>query len=179
LACNTILRAGILCGIALASAACRPTPAPPYTSVTSSLREDACGPPPETIRADFAARDLGVQECPGAAGWRALLVSSDANSWLELRSPGVTWSSEEAVVYQERIGLFPGVDDTVPLEWRLDPEGAARAAMFVVSAEDEAVPGTRVRRTFVVRLGDRVCLLGRVESHEAALALADAATSCE
>ena len=165
-AIGALLAAGVACG-----------PAP--SVATTSIRESDCRPPAAAITAQFDEKALGVQQCPGAAGWDVLVVSSDANSWIVLRSGTTSWSAEEAIVYDMPIGLFPGVQGDAPLEWR-SAGGDLRALLFTVSALDPADAETRLRRVFVARFADDgpACVLGRTSAIEDARALADGDAPC-
>ena len=159
----------------VAACACAASP----TGVTTSIRESDCSTPPADVKARFEEKELGVQRCPGAYGWDVLVVSSDANSWIELRSPATSWSSESAIVYDMPIGLFPGVHSDAPLEWRSN-RGEPTALLFTVSAQDPDDAETRLTRVFVVRFGDDVpvCLIGRASSPAEARTLADSDRRC-
>lgn len=149
------------------------------TSVTTSIREGDCSAPAAELKARFADKDLGVQQCPGARGWNVLVVSSDANSWIELRSATMSWSSEVPIVYEMPIGLFPGVQSDAPVEWRSDGDNL-RAMLFTVSAQDPADADTRLRRVYVARFTEdgHVCIIGREATIDAARTVADSDTSC-
>lgn len=152
---------------------------PSVVGQTTSIREGDCRNPAPELAARYAERELGVQQCPGAYGFDVLVVSSDANSWIELRSPTIAWSSEVPVVYEMPIGLFPGVQDDEPLEWR-SAGPALRALLFTVSAQDPDDAETRVRRVYVTRFADdgRVCVIGRAATSEEARVLADDGPAC-
>ncbi len=152
----------------------RSAPASTFTSLSSG----ACQAPADDVRAAFAAKDLGVQECPGAGPWQVLLVSSDERSWLELRSPRGSWSAEDAIVYESPIGLFPNVDDSERLEWRTADAADPVAVIFNVAAQDPEQPDTRVSRYFVVRLDGTPCVVDRAPTREEAVAIADTARGC-
>lgn len=160
----------------LAACAC----ASPPSSLTTSIRESDCTTPAADLKARFDERDLGVQQCEGAFGWDVLVVSSDANSWIELRSPTTAWSSESAIVYEMPIGLFPGVHSESPLEWRGGGEEAA-ALLFTVSAQDTGDAETRVTRVFVARFGGDapVCIIARAASMDDARTVADGDRGCD
>lgn len=152
---------------------------PSIDSQTTSIRDGDCREPAPDLAARYAERELGVQQCPGAYGLDVLVVSSDANSWIELRSSTMTWSSEVPIVYEMPIGLFPGVQDDAPLEWRAaGPE--LRALLFTVSAQDPEDAETRVRRVFVTRFAEdgRICVIGRAGTLDEARALADRGSAC-
>ena len=163
-------------GALLAMLGCSPSPP---SSVATSIRESDCAMPPAELQAAFEAKDLGVQQCEGAHGWNVLVVSSDANSWIELRSATASWSSESAIVYEMPIGLFPGVQDRSPLEWRIDGD-ELRALLFTVSGQDADDAETRITRVFVARFDDAVpvCVIGRAPSLAEARVLADSDRAC-
>jgi hypothetical protein len=173
--CPAVARALAGGGALVAMLGCSPSPA----SVTTSIRQSDCAMPPAEIAAGFEAKDLGVQQCKGAHGWNVLVVSSDANSWIELRSPASSWSSETTIVYEMPIGLFPGVHDESPLEWRSDGD-ELRALLFTVSAQDADDAATRLTRVFVARFDDAVpvCVIGRAPSIAEARVLADSDRAC-
>ena len=152
----------------------------PPSTVSTSIRESDCTATPADVKQRFESNGLGVQQCDGALGWRVLAVSSDANSWIELRSATQSWSSEDSIVYQNPIGQFPGVDSESPLEWRVDARRGPTALLFHVTAQNPDDPGKRVARVFVTRFEEdgRVCLIGREPSVEAARARADSDASC-
>jgi hypothetical protein len=167
---------GIALTISLAAAACSAEAA---QSSYTAIRPEACGEPPPAVREEFANRDLEVQECPAPDGWRLLFVSSNENSWLELRRGEAAWSAEEAVVYEQALGNFPSVAGSSVIEWRGDAGGRARALIFRVVAQDRDDPDRRVSRLFVVRLApDGPCLIGRSTTNEEAHALADGPAAC-
>jgi hypothetical protein len=148
-------------------------------SVYTSIRPEDCAPPPADVAAAFASKDLGVQQCPSLQGWQLLLVASDANTWIELRGPSVTWSAEQAIVYESPIGHFPSADSTETVEWRRKAGGEPIALIVRVTAQDPENPDTHRSARFVVRIeSDRACLLGRVANTEEARALADSSTGC-
>jgi hypothetical protein len=148
-------------------------------STYTSIRSEDCTAPPAAVAKDFAARDLGVEECPAPEGWRLLFVASDANSWIELRRDGLAWSAEQAVVYENPIGLFPNIGDAPVVEWRLDAGGRPTALIFRVTAQDPNDVEAAVSRLFVVRLEeDQACLLGRAATNDAARTLADSPQGC-
>ena len=155
------------------------SPALAPQSTHTSIRTEDCAAPPDAVAAPFAAKDLGVQQCPAPTGWGLLLVASDANTWLELRAPSFAWSSERAVVYESPVGLFPtiGGDDTI--EWRGAGAGELTALIFRVTAQDPENPGAHRSMLFVTRIEpDRACLLGRVATPAEARALADSSRRC-
>lgn len=159
----------------VAASGCRPAP----TIVTTSIAEADCHAPAAELMARYAEKELGVQQCPGAGGWDVYVVSSDTNSWIELRSSTITWSSEVPIVYDMPIGLFPGVQSDAPLEWRVG-SGIVRALLFTVSAQDPADAETRVRQVYVARFTEDgvVCVIGREDTIEEARDLADSDTTC-
>jgi hypothetical protein len=166
------LAAGVLTLTALACA-------DPPVSVFTSLQESECEAPAADVKAKFDASDLGVQHCGGVQGWQVLYVSSDANSWIELRSPSSSWSAEDAIIYERPIGLFPGVSSEMPLEWRVDPTRGPTALLLTVTAQDKDDTETRVSEVYVVRIaGERACLIGREASASSARTLADGPTAC-
>jgi hypothetical protein len=132
---------------------------------------------PETVAA-YTRRGLGVQECPAPTGYRLFLVSSDARSWVDVRSAGsgTTWSGENSVVYDSPIGNFPNVaGDTV--EWRLE-SGRAKALIFKVVAQGRAEPSQTLSALYVVGLGsENIWLAGRAATIGEARLVADSGTS--
>jgi len=169
---RSVAAAGVL---ALVAAGCTAS----STTILTSLRESDCTPPAADVQEQFASSELGVQRCGEVNGWQVLLVSSDANSWIELRSPNAKWSSETVVVYEQPIGLFPSVATAEPLEWRVDPTRGPTALIFTVNALDSKDAESRISRVFVARFeGDRVCLIGREGTADLARTLADGPTSC-
>src|SRR5262249_26479415 len=87
-------------------------------SLATAVRRADCRPPPAQLQRTFTDKDLGVQECPAPEDWRLLFVASHANSWLEVRrGDTVSWSGEDAIVYEQPIGLFPNVSGPL-VEWR-------------------------------------------------------------
>ena len=166
------LSAGLL---ALSALAC----SEPTASVFTSVREPDCRPPAADVRAKFVEAGLGVQQCASVQGWEVFYVSSDANSWIELRSASTAWSAEDAVIYDRPIGLFPAVSSETPLEWRVDPGRGPTALLFTVSAQNKDDAEGRVSEIYVVRIaGEKACLIGRESSTSAARTLADGPTAC-
>jgi hypothetical protein len=148
-------------------------------SVYTSIRPADCRAVRPELQREFAAKDLGVQECPAPADWRLLFVASDANSWLEVRRDDFRWSAEDPVVYDQPIGLFPNVGGASVVEWRQDDQAQPHALIFRVAAQDPDDPADRVSRLFVVRIEENTaCLIGRVTTNEAARALADGSATC-
>ena len=152
-------------------------------SVYTSIRQGDCKAPTDALAKTYAARGLTVEECQGAAEYRVFLVSSDANSWLDVRWDHTVLSLEEDIVYRNKFGLFPNVGGSDRLEWRFD-DSAHRVALIVrVVAQSpqltDAHGGSNLSRLFVVRLQPSGgCLLGVVETNEAARALADKRVKC-
>ena len=148
-------------------------------SVYTSLREGDCHAPPQDIAAPYQRRDLGVQECPAFPEWRLLLVSSDANSWVDVSSPGVAWSGERAIVYEQPIGLFPGVDAGTDVEWRRTGRGELTAIIVRLLAQDREALTAQQSRMLVVRVTrTAACVIGRVPTAADARALADSTGTC-
>jgi hypothetical protein len=148
-------------------------------SVYTSLRESDCHAPPQEIAAPYQRRDLGVQECPAFPEWRLLLVSSDANSWVDVSSPGVAWSGERAIVYEQPIGLFSGVDAGTDVEWRRTSRGELTAIIVRLLAQDrEALTAQQSRRLVVRVTRTAACVIGRVATAADARALADSTRAC-
>jgi hypothetical protein len=150
----------------------------PSSSVTS-IRMDDCSEAPADIQARFEASSLGVQQCDGAFGWRVFVVSSDTSTWIELRAGTAAWSSEEAIVYEKPIGLFPGVRGET-LEWRADDRRRPSALLFTVAAQSPEDAATPVSRVFVARFDARggLCVIGREPTIDKARALADGPATC-
>lgn len=148
-------------------------------SVYTSIRPADCAAPSKEIAAPYATRDLGVQQCPAPSGWRLLLVSSDANTWIDLTGQGITWSGERPIVYESPIGNFPSVGDPPRVEWRRDGKGRVTALIFRVTAQNRETLTTRRSVLYVVRVQrDRACVLGRPTSNEEAQKLADSPAGC-
>ena len=148
-------------------------------SVYTSIRPADCRAPAKKITEPYAARDLGVQQCPAPAEWRLLLVSSDRSTWIDLAGPGITWSGERTIVYDSPVGNFPTVGGASAVEWRLDSRRRATAIIFRVTAQDTETLRTTRSMLYVVRLlRDRACLLGRVSTNAEARRLADSNKGC-
>ncbi len=148
-------------------------------SVFTSIRDGDCMPPAKEIAAPYAARDLGVRQCPAPDGWRLLLVSSDANTWIDLAGPGVTWSGERAIVYESPVGNFPSVGGSRAVEWRRDGRRQPTALIFRVTGQDPETLRTHRSMLYVVRVRpDGACLLGRAATNEEARRLADSGKGC-
>jgi len=148
-------------------------------STYTSIRPADCTAPPKEIAAPYAARDLGVQQCPAPSGWRLLLVASDTNTWIDLSGPGGTWSGERPIVYDSPIGNFPSVDASRDVEWRRDGRGRPIALIFRVTAQDRETLQTHRSILYVVRLQqDGACVMGRAATNEEARTLADSSTRC-
>jgi hypothetical protein len=147
-------------------------------SVYTSIRPADCQTPPAEVSAPYEARHLGVQQCPAPRQWTLLLVSSDANTWIDLAGPDVTWSGERPVVYDSPIGNFPSVGGSSAVEWRRW-NGRLTALIFRVTAQDPAAFDKHRSVLYVVRLQrDGACVLGRADTNEGARRLADAARGC-
>jgi hypothetical protein len=152
-------------------------------SVYTSIRQGDCKDPTDALARAYAARGLTVEECRGTAEYQIFLVSSDANSWLDVRWDHSVLSLEEDIVYQNKFGLFPNVGGSDRIEWRFDDSAHVIALIFRVVAQNpqltEAHGGSNLSRLFVVRLKPSGgCLLGVVETNEAARTLADSRVKC-
>jgi hypothetical protein len=148
------------------------------SSTYTSVRPRDCTSPADLAKS-FADRNLGVQQCPAVGPWRLLLVSSQENTWIELRAPAVSWSAEQAIVYESPIGLFPTVGASPRIEWRLRAGGVPTALIVRVVATSRADAKTRVGRLLVIRLEpNRACVIGKVATNQQARALADGAARC-
>lgn len=141
-----------------------PVLAAPSATVETSLAERACRRPAPAVVALYASRDLGVVQCPAPAGFTLLLVSSDANSWIELKHGKSVWSSEEAVVYRKGAGAFPNV--TGNLIWLRAPSRTWRGLVFTVASRDENEARQLVY--FAVKTTERTCLAGVFSSRNEA-----------
>jgi hypothetical protein len=148
-------------------------------SVFTSIRPRDCRTPPKEIAAPYAARDLGVRQCPAPNGWRLLLVSSDANTWIDLAGPGVTWSGERPIVYESPVGNFPSVGGSSAVEWRRDRRRRPTSLIFRVTAQDPKTLDTHRSILYVVRLQPgRACVLGRAATNAEARSVADSSKRC-
>ena len=153
-----------------------------YTPVTAS----ACVIPSPEIARPYAARDLGIEECPAPSPYRFFVVSADARSWVDLRRDDRTWSTEERVVYGRDIlalGHFPNVSGADLVEWRLDEKGEPAALIVrlrLVDSAGDAKEGATFSRLLVVTLSaDQACDRGLAVSNDEARRLADTApVSC-
>jgi hypothetical protein len=175
------MQARVRGGAALIAAliACPGCARAPAESAYTSLRETDCHAPPPEIALRYARRDLGVQQCPAFPGWRVLLVSSDANTWIDASSPGVTWSGERPIVYEQPIGLFPSVDTATDVEWRRNPRGELTAIIVRLLAQDRDVLTSQQSRLLVVRATPATaCVIGRAATAAEAHALADSDRGC-
>jgi hypothetical protein len=149
-----------------------------FHSVYTSIASNRCSTTPGLTR-EFAARGLGVEECHGVGGWRVLVVASNENTWIEWRSATVTWSSEQAIVYDRPLGQFPTVGANPRLEWRVDSRGEPHAVIVRVTARDPENPARRLARLLVVALSpNRVCVAGTATTNVAARRLADRRHDC-
>jgi len=148
-------------------------------SAYTSLREGDCHAPPAEIASPYARRDLGVQQCPALPGWQLLLVSSDANTWVDVSNAGVAWSGERPIVYDLPIGLFPSVDTATNVEWRRNGRGELTAIILRLLAQDRELLTSQQSRLLVVRVTPRAaCVLGRVATAAEAHTLADGDRAC-
>jgi hypothetical protein len=145
----------------------------------TSIRADDCVAPPDEVTAAYKARGLEVQRCPAPDGWQLLLVSSDANTWIDLGTSGLTWSGERPTVYESPLGNFPSVDSSPGIEWRRNNRGQLTALIYRVTAQDRETLETDRSMFYVVRLRpDAACVIGRADSSEEARTLADGTTGC-
>jgi len=148
-------------------------------SAYTSLDESDCHAPAAEIASPYARRDLGVQQCPALPGWQLLLVSSDANTWVDVSNAGVAWSGERPIVYELPIGLFPGVDTATDVEWRRNGRGELTAIILRLLAQDRDLLTSQQSRLLVVRVTrSTACVLGRVATAAEAHALADGDRAC-
>ena len=147
-------------------------------AIETRIDQQGCwAPDPETVAA-YTRRGLGVQECLAPTGYRLFLVSSDARSWVDVRSAGsgTTWSGEHSVVYDSPIGNFPNVAGNT-VEWRLESDRAT-ALIFKVVAQGRAEPSQALSTLYVVAIGSkRIWLVGRVATIGEARRLADSGES--
>jgi len=148
-------------------------------TVSTSLRESDCHAPPREIAASYEQRDLGVQQCPAPPGWQLLLVSSDANTWVDIRGANLAWSGERPIVYEMPIGNFPSVDTATSVEWRRDGTGMLTSVIVRVTAQDRESLTTQQSRLFVARVTPTtICVIGRAATAAEARALADGTRGC-
>lgn len=149
------------------------------TSEFTSIRADDCAAPPPEVAAGYQTRGLEVQQCPAPDGWQLLLVSSDANTWIDLETSGFTWSGERSTVYESPLGNFPSVDSSPGIEWRRNSGGQLTALIYRVTAQDRETLETNRSMFYIVRLRpDAACVIGRAVSSAEARTLADGTTGC-
>ncbi|HJV26779.1 MAG TPA: hypothetical protein VJ673_13915 [Aromatoleum sp.] len=130
----------------------------------TSLSLRACQPPARALVRDYQRRGLGVVRCPAPRGFSLLFVSSDANSWLDLRRGASTWSAQHAVVNRRGAGNSPNVTGLVL--WLRDVQGW-RGLVFTVGSRDES--DERRLAYFAVRTDpSRICLLGTFDGRSEA-----------
>lgn len=150
-------------------------PAPANTLYTR-IDEGSCTNPSPDIEHAYEARGLKVEECRAPPGYRVFLVSSDARSWLDIRTPGSAWSAEQAVVYDRPIGNFPNVGGSKVIEWRRCSGNARWTLTFRVTAQRPDDPARSISSLYVVSVGDKgIALAGRAATNGQARALADRA----
>lgn len=142
----------------------QPALAKPPALFETSLAENACRPATAAIAAPYARRDLGVERCPAPRGFRLLLVSSDANSWVDLRYGQWSWSGEQAVVYRDGAGMFAGVTGSVG--WMRAAAGGWQGLILTVASRD--VDYARQLAYLALRTTQAPCLLGVFASRSAA-----------
>ena len=172
-----VRRAALVLASLVACSSCNARAAP--DSVSTSLRMTDCTAPAPEIAAPYERRDLGVQQCPALSGWRLLLVSSDENTWVDVRGAGVEWSGERPIVYEMPIGLFPSIDTGTNVEWRRDGRGTLTAIIVRVAAQDREALTTQQSRMFVIRVAPTgACVIGRVATAADARLLADTNRGC-
>lgn len=142
--------------------------------VETSL-DESCVPVRGTAAVRYAAKDLGAVLCPSPPGVDLWLVSSDANSWLDIGMGNKLWSSEEVVVYRPGAGMFPNVTGRVV--WLRDTAGNWQGLVFGVVAQDEE---GREHFSYVgVNIdGGRVCAVGIFASQSEAELSLRAGRSC-
>lgn len=151
----------------------------PRSAVSTPLRPADCTEPSADIAARYATRDLGVQECPALDPWRLLVVASDANSWIDLVGPEVTWSSERPIVYEVPLGHFPNLDASADAEWRRTGDDPPTALIVRITAQDPETMETSRSALYVIRLSNgRACLIGREPTIDDARTLADSDVGC-
>jgi hypothetical protein len=165
----------LVAGVSAWSCGAPPAVASEYTSI----RPDDCAAPPREVAEAYAARGLEVQQCPAPDTWQLLLVSSDANTWIDLATSGLTWSGERPTVYESPLGNFPSVDTSPGIEWRRNSRGQLTALIYRVTAQDPETLETNRSMFYVVRLRpDAACVIGRAVSGEEARTVADSSTGC-
>lgn len=150
------------------------------TSMFSKINTGACKKVPPKVAAVYDGLGLGAEECAAPGGWRMFLVSSDANSWLEIAHGKSLWTTEPNVVYENGFGQFPNLGGAV-VEWRLAAKDSPAALIFRVSAQDpqRLDKGATLSRLFVVAIVNnqpRFC--GVVKTNEEARRLAGNSAQC-
>lgn len=161
---------------------CLPVSSADRTSLYTAVAATACAAPPPEIASVYAARDLGVEECPAVRPYRLFVVSSNERSWVDLRRNNLTWSTEERVVYGQDVlslGHFPNVGGSNVAEWRLDNKGEPVALILRLTFQDpdqDATAGATISRLLVIGLSaDTACDLGLAKANEEARQMVDAA----
>jgi len=175
-----------LLGGTLATLAGLPAAAEGQTSRYTPLGSGACSAPPLEIAESYAARDLGVEECPAPTPYRLFVVSSDAHSWVDLRRNNCAWSTEQRAVYGKdmlAVGHFPNVRGADVGEWRLGKNGepvALIVRLWMVDPAHDGTAGATISRLMVIGLrADDPCDLGLAVANDEGRRLADAApASC-
>lgn len=135
--------------------------------IETSLAGKRCAPASGPAAAHYAVRDLGAVRCPAPRGFRLWLVSSDANSWLDLERGNQRWSAEEFVVYRANAGMFPNVTGTVV--WLRRRNGEWAGLIFRIAARDED-NRHHLSHVAVRTASGTICVIGDFPTQQAATA---------
>jgi len=153
---------------------------PPIPYRHTSIKSEACQPPPPKQRAAFEQREVGAKQCPAVDDWQLFLAFTEDASWLELARGGSLWSTREQVAGASRIGIAPNIASD-GVEW-LPPQGAATTLIFHLEAREPATAngaGKRIARIGVLSLeGEAPRFCGLAKSSEEAKLMAERRDSC-
>lgn len=129
----------------------------------------------ETFYDDHGA---GVVECTAPGSWKVLVVSTDTNSWLDLRFGKKVWGTQQLINSADSFGDFPNLG-AEKIEWRTEKKAEPGALIFRVSAMDRNEYGKKHTRLFVIKFQHNVpCFYGAVKTNEEARHLADTEQAC-
>jgi hypothetical protein len=133
-----------------------------------------CLPPDKQLEIFYANKDLSAASCYQFGGWEVLAVSSDSNSWLDLKNGNKVYSTERAVVYDAADKEFPNLADG---KMEVHIKKTAISGIIFRVAYGETLKGSILHSIRLDAGGAYYC--GKSNSNEKARALLAGGASCQ
>jgi len=116
--------------------------------------------------------DSSVTRCPNQKAYQLFLYYGDSRDWLVIKKNDRIVIDLQNDIFSQAPGNFPEIPG--PIEWR-SKDNLVNAIIFRVFGSNGSKKKSKL---FVIRLGNKACLLGTTTSNEQARKIADSNKVC-